>query len=139
MQYVETPPSREGPIEMLFKRTVKSWGQHVINMLKLLLVATTNSAGSKSSSIDFACEVNESRDTITDERLLSPLKVAERQREIGRQHSIVIKGVSHFFLLLLKHLNLNHVYQMEHVASKIVLANGVLVCVCCGCVAGVCV
>lgn len=127
--YVPSLNERTGPIEALFGKSVKSWGQHVINLLKLLLVATTRNQTNK---IDFASEINAPPDPAVE---LSPLQskcdsshmhicnmhthiyiyiyiiglVAERQREVGRHHSILLKAVSQFVLLLLKHLNINHV------------------------------
>ena len=43
-----------------------------------------------------------------------------------RHRQILVKAVACVVLLVLKHLRLNHVYQFEHVADKLVASNAIV-------------
>jgi len=118
----EAKPNR---VEALFNSTVQHWAPLTISLLKLKFAAiSTYGTGESKSSISFDAELQAKRKD--GRKPESVLESAKGQLELKRHGEIILKALSSLLLLLLKHFHLNHVYQMEYLASRLCDANGIV-------------
>eukprot|EP00040_Diaphanoeca_grandis_P010762 m.55149 g.55149 ORF g.55149 m.55149 type:complete len:807 (+) comp22027_c2_seq1:173-2593(+) len=140
----EEKEKEEEPVETLFKATVELWdiahaaGSLTISLLKLILAAIATYDPETKSTITFDSELHPTTTTAAtttgtratkqqQQQQKSALELAQEEQERIRHGEILMKSLSAMLLLVLKHFHVNHVYQMEYVASKLHEANGIVV------------
>nr|CAB3266664.1 striatin-interacting protein 1 homolog [Phallusia mammillata] len=102
--------------ERLYQAMLPNLPQHMIALLKILLAAAPT-AKSKNDSINILSDVLPKEMPTT---AVTSLKLGI---DVNRHREIIVKAISGTLLLLLKHFNLNHVYQFEYTSQHLVFAN----------------
>jgi len=82
--------------------------------LKLLLTSTPT-AKPKTESINILCDV------IPEEMPCSMVQTMKLGFDINRHKEMIVKAVSAILLLLLKHLKVNHIYQVKLESERRIL------------------
>lgn len=72
-----------------------------------LLLTSTPTAKPKTESINILCDV------IPEEMPCSMVQTMKLGFDINRHKEMIVKAVSAILLLLLKHLKVNHIYQVK--------------------------
>ncbi|XP_011498235.1 PREDICTED: striatin-interacting protein 1 isoform X2 [Ceratosolen solmsi marchali] len=112
----QEPPIRQTATEILYQAMLSNLPQHVIALLKILLVAAPTSRV-KADSINILSDV------MPEEFSEDSVQSAKLGVDVDRHKEIIVKAVSAILLLLLKHFKLNHVYQFEFISQHLVFAN----------------
>lgn len=77
-----------------------------------LLLTSTPTAKPKTESINILCDV------IPEEMPCSMVQTMKLGFDINRHKEMIVKAVSAILLLLLKHLKVNHIYQVKSKFEK---------------------
>ncbi|CDQ98415.1 unnamed protein product, partial [Oncorhynchus mykiss] len=96
----------ETPTEILYLGMLPNLSQYVIALLKLLLAAAPTSKA-KTDSINILADV------LPEEMPITVLQSMKLGIDVNRHKEIIVKAISALLLLLLKHLKLNHIYQVS--------------------------
>lgn len=80
-----------------------------------LLLTSTPTAKPKTESINILCDV------IPEEMPCSMVQTMKLGFDINRHKEMIVKAVSAILLLLLKHLKVNHIYQVKLESERRIL------------------
>ncbi|KAJ7377888.1 Striatin-interacting protein 2 [Desmophyllum pertusum] len=113
MGKVDVPLNR---VEQLYEAMLPNLPQYVIAILKVLLAAAPT-AKPKTESINILADV-------FPEDMPSTVLLSMRLGiDVNRHKEIIVKAISAFLFLLLKHFKLSHVYEFEYISQHLVFAN----------------
>ncbi|KAL9959390.1 hypothetical protein ACROYT_G032712 [Oculina patagonica] len=110
---VNIPSNR---VEQLYEAMLPNLPQYVIALLKILLAAAPT-AKPKTESINILADVFP-QDMPSTVLLSMRLGI-----DVNRHKEIIVKAISAFLFLLLKHFKLSHVFQFEYMSQHLVFAN----------------